>query len=172
MGKRGFTLIELLIVVSIITIFTALLLPNLKRGEEVFALQRAAYKLSRDLRMASNMAVSGKITPPSFPPGGYGIYFFGTNTQEYILFRDQNNNKFYDSGEEIGENLKLQEKGVLIETISPSFPLSVVFTPPDPSVTIKTASLNFSQAEIILKQRNQRLGVRVNSVGLIEIFEL
>lgn len=169
--KKGFSLVELIIVVSIIAILTAVIIPNLRKGEEVFALQRAVHKLAQDLRVASEIAMSGRIVPtPPFPPGGYGIYFSGVNTNQYILFRDNDNQKDYDVGEEI-ENLSLAEKGVIIESISPATPLSIVFYPPDPTVTIKNIAGTFSEAIITLKQRNDRLSIRVNSAGLIEIFK-
>lgn len=168
--KKGFSLIELIIVISIIAILTAITIPNLRRGEEVFALQRAVHKLAQDLRVTSEIAMSGKIVPaPPFPPGGYGIYFSGVNTNQYIFFRDNDNQKDYDAGEEI-ENLSLAEQGVIIESISPAPPISIVFYPPDPTVTIKNLSGTFSETTITLRQQNNRLRIRVNRGGLIEIF--
>jgi len=165
---KGFTLIELLMVVSILLIFTAIYLPNLKKGDELFALQRAANKLAQDLRIASEMAMAGKLIGSQFPRGGYGIYFPSTSDQ-YYLFAD-NGNSFYDGSDSIVENLSLQEKGVTIQSISPSPPVSIVFFPPDPTVTIKNESGTFSQATITLFQNGKTMGVRVNKVGLIEIY--
>lgn len=166
---KGFTLIELLMVVSILLIFTAIYLPNLKKGDELFALQRATNKLAQDLRIASEMAMAGKLTGSQFPRGGYGIYFPSTSDQ-YYLFADSNGNSSYDAGDSIVENLSLQEKGVTIQSISPPPPVSIVFFPPDPTVTIKNNSGTSSQATIILFQNGKKLGVRVNSAGLIEIY--
>jgi prepilin-type N-terminal cleavage/methylation domain-containing protein len=166
---KGFTLIELLMVVSILLIFTAIYLPNLKKGDELFALQRAANKLAQDLRIASEMAMAGKLTGSQFPRGGYGIYFPSTSDQ-YYLFADSNGDSFYNATDSIVENLSLQEKGVTIQSISPSPPLSIVFFPPDPTVTIKNNSGTSSQATIILFQNGKTMGVRVNKVGLIEIY--
>jgi len=167
---KGFTLVELLMVVSILLIFTAISLPNLKRGDELLALQRAGNKLAQDLRMASEMAISGKLTGSQFPRGGYGIHFPSTSGQ-YYLFADSNGDSFFNAGDTIVENLSLQERGVIIQSISPSPPLSIVFFPPDPSVTIKVSSgATSSMATITLSQSGKSLGVRVNSAGLIEIF--
>ena len=168
MKKNGFSLIELLVVISIIVIFTLVSIPNLKRGEEAFALQRAAHKLAQDLSMVSTMATTGK---QPFPRGGYGIYFGDINTNEYLIFRDENGDKFYNGIEERIASFSLEEKNVFIEMIFPSFPLAVVFFPPDPTVTIKTLTGTFSSAEIFLRQRNKGVGVRINTAGLVEIFE-
>jgi prepilin-type N-terminal cleavage/methylation domain-containing protein len=168
---KGFTLIELLMVVSILLIFTAIYLPNLKKGDELFALQRAANKLAQDLRIASEMAMAGKLIGSQFPKGGYGIYFPSTNSDQYYLFADSNGDSFYTTTtDSIVENLSLQEKGVTIQSILPPPPVSIVFFPPDPTVTIKNNSGTSSQATITLFQNGKTMGVRVNKVGLIEIY--
>ena len=166
---KGFTLVELLMVVSILLIFTAISLPNLKRGDELLALQRAGNKLAQDLRMASEMAISGKLTGSQFPRGGYGIHFPSTSGQ-YYLFADSNGDSFFNDNETIVENLSLQERGVVIQSISPSPPLSIVFLPPDPIVKVNGSTSTI--ATIILRQgqSGRTIGVRVNNAGLIEIF--
>ena len=166
---RGFTLVELLMVISILLIFTAISLPNLKRGDELFALQRAANKLAQDLRIANEMAMAGKLIGSQFPRGGYGIYFPSTSGQ-YYLFADSNGNSVYDGGDSIVENLSLQEKGVIIQSISPAPPLSIVFFPPDPIVKINGSTS--TSATIVLQQiqSGKTLQVRVNNAGLIEIY--
>jgi prepilin-type N-terminal cleavage/methylation domain-containing protein len=168
---RGFTLIEALAVISILLILTGVFLPNFKKGEELFALQRAANKLAQDIRVANEMAMGGKLigSPPIFPRGGYGIYF-PSLSGGYYLFADINGNSFYDTGDTIVENLSLNEKGVTIQSITPSPPVSIVFFPPDPSVTIKNNTGTFSSSTIVLFQNGKTLQVRISKTGLIEIY--
>lgn len=144
---------------------TSLVLANYRRGEEAFALQRAAHKLAQDLRQAAEMAIAGKEYGGSFPPGGYGIYFSLTDST-YILFADLDGNKLYDSGEDV-KSLSLQERGVRISNISPGPSLSIVFFPPDPTVFINNGAS--SQADITLEQKGETKTITINRVGLIDI---
>jgi len=94
--KKGFTLIELLVIITIITIMSALVIPNLKFGEEQFAVQNSAHKLVQDLRKVQQMAMSSSEFNGTIPDGGYGIYF-KINENSYILFADCSGDSEYDS---------------------------------------------------------------------------
>ena len=161
--QKAFTLIELLVVTGIIILLSALVLPNYRTGESQLALQRSANKLAQDIRRAQEMAMSAKEFEGVVPPGGYGINF-QTNLTSYILFADLNNNKVFDSGEAI-ETLSL-ERGVKISNLSPASPLTISFTPPDPTVNI---NLSNSLAIITLSNNGQTKIIKVNKAGLIYV---
>ena len=102
----GFTLIELLVITAIISLMSALIIPNLRFGEEQFAVQNSAHKLAQDLRIAQEMAMSASEFNEIIPQGGYGIYF------EKIKQIEKLEGKFVDSediipGKEIHYNLKI-----------------------------------------------------------------
>lgn len=169
MKNKGFTLTELLTVIAIISIMSVLVLPNYRIGERQFALQRSAYKLAQDLRRAQEMTMSAKefpAAPPTFM-GVYGINF-QLNFTSYILFADLNNNKVFDSGEEI-ENLSL-EKGVKISNLSPASegpgPLNIAFTPPDPTINFNPSD---SLAIITITNDIQTKTIKINKAGLIYV---
>jgi len=163
--SKSFTLVELLVAVGIIILLTALVLPDYRAGERQFALQRSASKLAQDLRRAEEMAMSAK-EPPTAPDtfkGAYGINF-QTNSSNYILFADLDNDQIYDSGEEI-ETLPLEKK-VKISNLSPASPLTISFTPPDPTININPSD---SLASITLTNNGQTKIIKVNKAGLIYV---
>jgi len=163
--SKSFTLVELLVAVGIIILLTALVLPDYRAGERQFALQRSASKLAQDLRRAQEMAMSAK-EPPTAPDtfkGAYGINF-QTNSSNYILFADLDNDQIYDSGEEI-ETLPLEKK-VKISNLSPASPLTISFTPPDPTVNINPSD---SLVTITLTNNGQTKIIKVNKAGLIYV---
>jgi len=151
------------VVTGIIILLSALVLPNYRTGESQLALQRSANKLAQDIRRAQEMAMSAKEFEGVVPPGGYGINF-QTNLTSYILFADLNNNKIFDSGEAI-ETLSL-ERGVKISNLSPASPLTISFTPPDPTVNINPSN---SLAIITLSNNGQTKIIKVNKAGLIYV---
>jgi len=151
------------VVTGIIILLSALVLPNYRTGESQLALQRSANKLAQDIRRAQEMAMSAKEFEGVVPPGGYGINF-QTNLTSYILFADLNNNKVFDSGEAI-ETLSL-ERGVKISNLSPASPLTISFTPPDPTVNINPSN---SLAIITLSNNGQTKIIKVNKAGLIYV---
>lgn len=169
--KKGFTLAELLVVTFIIIFLSALIFPNYRAGEENFALQRSAQKLAQDIRKTQQMAMSaekfkGGLDLVSFK-GVYGIKF-QTDSSNYTLFADLNNDQSCEPEEEI-ENLSLEKK-VKISSLSPSSPLNntliITFTPPDPQTNINPTS---SLASIILTNNGQTKTIKVNKAGLIYV---
>ncbi len=164
----GFTLIELLIVMAIIVIISGVSLANWRGGEKQYALLRSANKLSQDLRRAEEMAMSAREFQGQIPRGGYGVYFKDQEKDHYILFADLNGNQHYDSGlDGLIEDVKI-EKDIQISQLSAS-PLTIVFTPPDPTVTIKpdasTAAITLAIGTNLTKTRI----IRVNKAGLVYI---
>lgn len=166
MKQKSFTLIELLVVIGIITLLSAIILPNYRTGQTQFALQRSASKLAQDLRRAGEMAMSAKEfsgAPGTFK-GGYGIYLNISEPNHYVLFADLDNDRIFDSGEGV-ETLELEKK-VIINNLSPGSPLNVVFTPPDPQVFISGGN----EATIILSLETDLTKTKtilVNKAGLI-----
>ncbi|MDI6591436.1 MAG: prepilin-type N-terminal cleavage/methylation domain-containing protein [Patescibacteria group bacterium] len=187
--KKSFTLIELLVVMSIILILAAIILPSYSQRERLLALQRSISKLAQDLRRAQELATSAKEFHFSIPKGGYGIYFKISEPDYYILFADCDGEKDYDKEnevcpdcssppclenvypEKVGDNLKF-EKGISIQNLSPIEPsdssLTIVFTPPNPIITINH-NPDISSASITLSNNLQTKTITINKAGLIKI---
>jgi len=162
--NKGFTLIELLVSIFIIVLISGIILANYRVSGQQFALQRSANKLAQDIRRAQQMAM-GAAEHAGCPAGykyGYGIYLTTSANNQYILFADCDNWKDYDSGEGV-ETIKL-ETGVKIKTLSGN-PLTITFTPPDPTITISPSA----PASIQLGNDSQTKTITVNSAGLIGI---
>jgi len=165
-SQKSFTLVELLVTTGIILLISALIFPNYRAGEEELSLQRSAQKVAQDLRRVEELALSAKAYPnaPSTFKGGYGINF-QINSTSYTLFADLDDQKDFDSGEEI-EISDLEEK-VKITGLSAT-PLNVVFLSPDPEVFISGGS----EAQITLSFETNPTKtkiIKVNQVGLINV---
>ena len=110
------------------------------------------------------MAMSAKEFQGTVP-SGYGVYLATAQPGQYILFADLDGDKSYDANEMV-ETLEFEE-GIFINSLSPGNPLTVFFSPPDPTITIfpdassALISLNFTGgAEKI---------IRINKAGLIGV---
>jgi len=183
----GFTLAEVLVVVAIILILFPMVITNYNRGESQFSLYRSAHGLAQELRNAQEMAMTGKITPvhfgQNFPAGGYGLYFEDYKNS-YILFADCDGDNEYDElgiaascaeassepGESYPERIKelSLETGVVILNIIPSEPLTILFLPPTPIITINPQPFD-NQAIITLGLFNKTKTVTINTLGLIDV---
>jgi len=182
-SNKGFTLAEVLIVIAIMLFLFPMVLTNYNTGDKQFSLYRSAHDLAQDLRSAQEMAMTGVQFDESFPAGGYGL-FFEVNKNSYILFADCDGDNKYDasgiatscaeaSSESGGsypekiQDLSL-ESGVIISSITPSSPLTIVFFPPIPVITIRPQpSSNEAVIELMLGGRSKV--VTINTVGLIDV---
>ena len=167
--KKGFTLIELLVIITIITIMSALVIPNLKFGEEQFAVQNSAHKLVQDLRKVQQMAMSSSEFNGTIPDGGYGIYF-KINENSYILFADCSGDKLYnEASEKILEQSFFNEKIIINDIFSgiQKSELNIVFAPPDPIIHIEPS--DDSMVEIFITDQVSEKVITVNKAGLISI---
>lgn len=171
-GGAGFTLIELLVVISIMILMITLILPNWRRGNQGLAMERAVHQISQDVTRARELALraqffqceQGKIH-------GYGIYWDRTAMPDsFLLFADCDSSEKYESNvDSIVETIVL-EPGVAISSLNPDPYFSIVFVPPEPTVTIKPG--NPSQAQVILTLDNEPGTTRtitISSRGIIDI---
>lgn len=153
---------ELLVVAGIVALMAGLVLINYQSGQRQQALSRSIYKLAQDLRRTQEMAVSSQEFENHALPGGYGIYLTSVEPEHYLLFANTLNNQQYDPVlDSIIEDIRL-EAGVELTSLSGS-PLSIIFIPPNPIVSIDP------EADFASITLDGQATVRVNKSGLIEI---
>jgi len=179
--QKGFTLVELLVVIAVISLLTAVTLPNYREGSRQLALDRATHKLAQDIRRAQEMAMSMQQIAGN--PEGYGIYFSkvpsGGNYDVY-LYADFSGNEQYGSGEEIETIYKEDqgiylENGIIIKDINAEGAnpdkISFNFQSPDPIVKLRTDSaVDYSTVTVTLSLKNDNnitKKVIINGAGLI-----
>ena len=180
-SAKGITLIEILVVMFIIAIFSSILVADFPKMKRQFALTRAVYKMSQDLRRAQDMGLSG-LQVGGINAKGYGVYINLNGTslgnKKYIIYADVDDDQQYTQGTDFvveETNLDQIELGVIISAIdgtTDSQQVDINFKPPNPTITITSLSPGINQAQIIFALEFDPLKIRmvlVNTAGLIEI---
>ncbi len=168
--NQGLTLIELLVVIAIIAILSSVLFLGKSGEEQKLVLERSTYQLAQNLREAQEMAMGAEEKDcDGTKTYNFGIYFEVASTA-YYLFADCNNDKIYNSlNDKLLKEIEL-EKGVQIQSLLPSSPLSVVFSPPDPICYINGEGWG-SEGIVTLSFETNMRQVKINSAGRIEILD-
>lgn len=179
-NKKAFTLVELAVIVSIVALMTVVLFANYGKNSDTFALERAGQKLSQDLRRTQEMAMSGTDRASYASSNGYGIYFDNTSettAKKYIIYVNNNTNKYYDSAsvaDSIKETINI-DSGIRICSIKDNSTtvttLSVSFEPPDP-LTYINSNYTAHEATItlcVIKNNAETRTIKINNIGRIEV---
>ena len=185
--KNGFSLIELIVVVTIIALISAIVLVNYRGGQERFALQRSTHILAQDMRHAQELAMRAENFHGTVSRGGFGVHLV-SNTSSYILFADCDGDRVFDVTTDFttecansgrtgfgvrSEELEIRqlERGVIITSISPASPSTIVFIPPDPAILINNGVVTSTTITlgIMIDGVNVTSSVIVNNAGLIAI---
>lgn len=186
--KRAFSVIEMIVTMTIILILTTIVLVGYRKGGQQLALNRAAHKLTQDIRRAQELAMSS--TPfedgaSSLVPFGYGIFFTISEEKSYSLFADVNGNKYFDTGEQVGEPIAFEE-GIEISDLQKAAgegggnltEVAIVFHPPDPEIFffwkpgMSIVNIPGNKVSVIIKSADDSLGTRrisVNKAGLVDL---
>ena len=165
----GFTVVEILVVMALIAILSFVFIPSYHVYKEQLAVQRSANKLSQDIRLVMERAMSAlEKTECSSLISTYrhGIYLTEDNPDKYILFADCNGNNQYDAADVLIKE-EVFETGVEICDLTPNF-VNIVFEPPDPTIYINGSDT----ATIILRSKNyhdKQRTVTINKAGLIDV---
>jgi prepilin-type N-terminal cleavage/methylation domain-containing protein len=144
---HGFTLIELIVVMGIFVLMTVLIIPAYRSYSRRDQSRQAAQSIRSFMVEAQNKAYAPKeveVTDASgvtfrIIPKDYGIHFSYTGTNlnpTIILFRDLNDNKLYESNEEVINTYNLPQ-GICFHGQIEVAPLSNTgyLNPPNEKVT-------------------------------------
>ena len=170
--KKAFTIIELMVIMTLISVLSAILILSGQSEEKRLAVQRNALKLVQDIREVEEKAMSAE----AFNCGGTKIYSYGIFVaapgDSVAVFADCNGNKTKDIADAIIKEIKT-EKGVVVYQTAPSV-LNIVFVPPEPATFINGFSSG-QEAVITLSSESNPAEpanwkkVKVNNAGRIEI---
>ena len=180
--NKGFTLVEILLSIFIIMLFTGLTLMNYKSGGKALAFQRSVNKMSQDIRIAEQKALSSAKCEETGgdPEDSYGVYLEvenGTgNGKKYIIYADVGAHQGeYDSGDvQVGDDILLESdvyiKEITIDGFSMNY-ASINFQSPEPLIDIIGDNGSGNEIDIILGQESssKTLIVGANTAGLVEI---
>lgn len=184
--NKAFTIIELLVVALIMAIFTSILFVDYGDNGKIFALDRAAQKMTQDIRKAQEMAMSG--LPGDATTRGYGVYFDAAGANNlYKIYRNNDpvvlgSDMPYGGSDTIKETINLEtgikicngnvkDKDISSGVESTPTNISISFLPPDPINYIGT-NYTGHEASItlcIIGSESTTRTVKVNNAGKIEV---
>ena len=199
-SSRGITLIEILVVVFIIALFSSILVTDFPKIKRQFALTRAVYKMSQDLRRTQDMGFSGQQIE-GLDVKGYGVYInlndANLRNKKYIIYADRGNTpdqkyseeSFVDCRQQTNPqadcvieeiDLSQTEPEVIINTIENTADgrwVDINFAPPNPATTITelaedSSGTKFNRAMIIFAIESEPLKERMVSVNTSGLIEI
>lgn len=148
--SQGFTFIEMLIVSFIIGLVSAILVANIRSGNNVANLRFSAQNLSETLKQAQSMTLSGKTVGGNVPQGGYGVRIVLNSTSDQDRFLLCANNQLHNyepcgSSDRIIERIALSASNITIQayidgTLSTSDFVDIAFTSPSGAIYIDGAA--------------------------------
>lgn len=181
--SAGFTLIELMVTTGImVVISTAVLVNNSAFGGTV-NLRNLAYDVALTIRQAQVYGVSVKRFGSSFGYG-YGVHFATSDSGEFILFADINDDGVYTTGEIVTPpspyafargytitDVRAGSAGGMCTGTSVAT-LDIVFKRPEPDARIRAngnTTLLGQGCVVLLSPRGDRIAVLVESTGQISV---
>lgn len=184
MKEKGFTIIELLVVISIVSVFPAIIISNFPQARLQFTLSRTVHAFAQNMRKVQDMALSATpyINSSGLPQpiSGYGVYIDPVGVlgnKKYVLYADaEPANQQYDSLDYIvaTTDFSVSEPGIMIKEIKniSGSSVSVNFNPPKPDTVITPLTPGFDKIVIVFGLESNPLKTREVSVsnnGLIEV---
>ena len=104
-NQKGFTLAEMMVMIVIFATIFTLSLVNYRKGERLETFRLATSQVASTIRKAQTYSLTGFGTESTLSQA-YGVYFDLVTPNQYILFKDDNNNQVYNIGvDEIVETI-------------------------------------------------------------------
>jgi len=181
--NRGMTYIELIVVLSIFAIMSAVSMFNYRGFQAKIDIRNLASDIALQIVGAQKNSIAGTLKLPigiSLDPNwkpSYGVYFDRSKPKQFIYFSDLNNDKFYESGEEL--DTILITKGDFISYLETDCggeitgDMNIVFTRPnsDAVITNNVVDCNVLNATIGISSSDEvvKTNIVVYPSGRIQI---
>ncbi len=169
--KKAFTLIEILVTSSIIMIMLAVTISYTRSSENINKINRAAERLSFDIRRVANLSMQTRqINDRKIC--GWGIFIDPENTNQYIIFSD-----FCDSNL-IGDNKYQKEELAEIVRLPVNITIkdfnfsTLIYLPPEPRVYMyEDGYLLSGEGEVVLGEisGSYKKIININQAGNINV---
>ena len=143
--QKGLTFVELMVTISIIFVTSLIVAASYPGIQKELAIYRTAHKIAQDLRRAQTAAMSASCSSCQI------IFNISQKTSYQVL----------------GETVNL-EKGVEFTSLSPASPLTISFSPPNPTTSINGEIFGLD-AEIVIFNGIRSKTVKINNAGRIDI---
>lgn len=179
----GFTLIELMVTTGIMVIISTAVLVNNSAFGGTVNLRNLAYDVALTIRQAQVYGVSVKRFGASFD-AGYGVHFSASDSGEFILFADVNDDGVYTTGEIVTPpspytfargytitDIRAGSSGVSCAGASVGS-LDIVFKRPEPDARIRAdgnTTLLDQGCVVLLSPRGDRIAVLMEATGQISV---
>jgi len=166
-SEEGFTLVELIIVIALISVVSAIAVPNIVVMRQNAELRGAARDLLSNIQLA-------KIT--AIERNKYCAITFNTSSAGYVVYVDENENLQYDVGvDDEVKNVLLSDYGTTSYDLSQGGGDGLTFSNPSNAVAFAPDGLpkslsGFGAGTASLKNgQNKTTSVTVSSAGNIRI---
>lgn len=173
-SERGFSILEVLITTAIIGIITGIITLRYGSFNNLILLKNQAYQVAIDLRETQTKSLSAVGAGTNFRRP-YGVYFSTSESDQYVIFLDSNNNGLYDAGEEL-EIRRIDSRFRLSRLCSGSSSscatlssLSITFRRPNFDAIMNAGTVANGVVEIETQNGDSMRLVSVNSVGQVTV---
>jgi type II secretory pathway pseudopilin PulG len=100
--NAGFSMVELLVSIGIIVLVLSVVVTNQRSFNSAVLLRGQAYEIALAMREVQLGAISSVSDGTGVFRSVQGVYFNTADNQKYRVFRDSNDNNFWNSGEDFG----------------------------------------------------------------------
>ena len=174
--RNGFTIVEMLVVIAVMAILLGTISIQYSAGKRQLLLNRAAYKLAKDIRRAQEMSLGAKqccTSPKTVPDGGYGVSFTASSTSYQIKAYNGTGGAIATIEDiKIENGVELPSGAIIVDPPGTNVTdVNIKFLPPDPTTVINTVPYpSFSSVRITLllsADHTKTKTVTINPIGMI-----
>ena len=170
-GTNGFSILEVLVTAAIIGLITGIVTIRYGAFNNLILLKNQSFQIALELREVQTRSLSATGSSGEFRRP-YGIYFATAEPSTYIIFRDSDEDGYYDEGEEL-EIRRLDTRFAINQLCNGSncalSALSVTFRRPNFDAVMNNGTVSEGVIGVTtLNDTGSRL-VRVNTAGQITV---